>query len=601
MASASALARARRFIATADEFRLGHLTTEGFHLETNDLDAVAARSAEEGLAALFRVDKDVVRRFADWATSREGETIAASAAGAIGAGGRIVFVGCGATGRLAVQLEAAWRRYWLRRRHAHFAYMASSVVAGGDYAVIRSVEGFEDHDALGALQVRDVGISSRDRVFALTEGGETPFVIGAAREARARGAETYFLYNNPDNALATITRSRAILDDPAVHKVNLTTGPMAVSGSTRMQATTMQQLTMFTILELTVRLLASTPGFGVATGVASAFAEAHEALVGPAKLAALARLVEAEEAAYAGRRFANYLASDLALDVLTDTTERCPTFSIPPFRKRDDDEAEEPWAALVVNAPDSGTAWRRMLEREPQCISWDPRTVEAVLSTDAAASVAAALPRITTSELLRFSLARDDHQRTRIRGGGFALAVLHSDELPAAAAFVASELTDARIDGARTAALVVGEHCEAAAIASLLRMSEGELVPLFAPRRAFQLDPVARATAKIVLNALSTCVMARLGRVAGNCMACVSPTNNKLLDRSTRYISQLAEIPYVDACIRLFEAIEHVEPRMRAGKEFPPVVPLAVTAERVGVSLVEAERRLAVARGRVGV
>src|SRR5690606_22385924 len=86
--------------------------------------------------------------------------------------------------------------------------------------------------------------------FAITEGGETSFVIGTAWQGTEKNAQVFFVYNNPDEILREhVQRSREIIDDPRVEKINLTTGPMAITGSTRMQATSIQLCAMTTILE----------------------------------------------------------------------------------------------------------------------------------------------------------------------------------------------------------------------------------------------------------------------------------------------------------------------------------------------------------------
>jgi N-acetylmuramic acid 6-phosphate etherase len=96
----------------------------------------------------------------------------------------------------------------------------------------------------------------------------------------------------------------------------------------------------------------------------------------------------------------------------------------------------------------------------------------------------------------------------------------------------------------------------------------------------------------MLLNALSTCTMARLGRVMGNVMVWVTPSNLKLIDRATRYLATLSGLDYPSANRLLFEVIEYVEPRMKAGRSHPPVVGLAAVRARDGVGNEEAERRL---------
>jgi hypothetical protein len=103
---------------------------------------------------------------------------------------------------------------------------------------------------------------------------------------------------------------------------------------------------------------------------------------------------------------------------------------------------------------------------------------------------------------------------------------------------------------------------------------------------------MTRAGAKMLLNALSTCTMVRLGRVLGNRMIWVVPSNLKLIDRATRYIRDLAGVPYETACHALFEAIDYVAPRRQAGQAYPAPVGVATMRLRYGLALEQAELRL---------
>ena len=97
-------------------------------------------------------------------------------------------------------------------------------------------------------------MGASDVVFAITEGGETSFVIGTAWQGLEAGAKVYFVYNNPDDILCRhVQRSREVIQEPRIEKLNLTTGPMSITGSTRMQATTIQLCVMLTVLEMVLR------------------------------------------------------------------------------------------------------------------------------------------------------------------------------------------------------------------------------------------------------------------------------------------------------------------------------------------------------------
>jgi N-acetylmuramic acid 6-phosphate etherase len=118
------------------------------------------------------------------------------------------------------------------------------------------------------------------------------------------------------------------------------------------------------------------------------------------------------------------------------------------------------------------------------------------------------------------------------------------------------------------------------------------VVPVALPETKLLLDGVTRAALKLLLNALSTCTMVRLGRVMGNYMIYVVPSNLKLIDRATRYIQKLAGLEYEAANRLLFEVIEYVEPRMKADQAYPPVVGMAVYRSRHGVDNARAEDML---------
>ncbi|MGB9588298.1 MAG: hypothetical protein ACPL7O_08970, partial [Armatimonadota bacterium] len=218
MHNQSAHEKADQFLALSPEFRLGDLVTEQPHPETRQLSEIARVSVTSALDQLFTVDQDVVEAYRNWVNSDAPQLIAQCVLQSILNGGRLFFTGCGATGRLSILLETIWRRFW--KDTQPFASAVYSVMAGGDYALIKSVEGFEDFSQFGEKQLRDMGVTAGDLVFAITEGGETPFVIGTVWEGLRRGAKVYFVYCNPDDILRrTVARSRQVLDDPRIEKI----------------------------------------------------------------------------------------------------------------------------------------------------------------------------------------------------------------------------------------------------------------------------------------------------------------------------------------------------------------------------------------------
>ena len=206
------------------------------------------------------------------------------------------------------------------------------------------------------------------------------------------------------------------------------------------------------------------------------------------------------------------------------------------------------------------------------------------------------LREIGHAELMRFRIGLDGQQDRPIReGDGVTVVVSGADlhHLQADGAF-ARALVEAAGRHADGMLIAVGRaDAVAAAAASAAGQAASRFVALVVPDTPFLLDPMSRIGVKMLLNALSTCTMVRLGRVQGNRMIWVVPSNLKLIDRSTRYIRDLAGVSYEDACLKLFEVIGYIEPRRRAGQAYPPPVGVAVICLREGVRLEEAEARLA--------
>jgi len=183
------------------------------------------------------------------------------------------------------------------------------------------------------------------------------------------GAKVYFVYNNPDEILCEhVARSCEVIQDARIEKINLTTGPMAITGSTRMQATSIQLCVLLTILEKVARELAGESSDNTAAEFLAHLETAFAGLQSPEFLASLASLVALEESIYREGGKNSYFAGRFGIDVLTDTTERSPTFCTPPFRKFDDDQAAESWSVLFVQDDWTDKAWQEILKRKPRCV-----------------------------------------------------------------------------------------------------------------------------------------------------------------------------------------------------------------------------------------
>ncbi len=257
-------------------------------------------------------------------------------------------------------------------------------MTGADRALISSLEGFEDLQLIGRLQLRDRGITKGDVVLCVTEGGETSSVIGTILAAHDQWAaepgydpavsrkNLYFVYNNPDERLRPFERSRKVLEEPGITKINLTTGPQAIAGSTRMQATTIETYVVGMVLEAALQRTLSrflTPremarlGFGQTFDTGARLREFGAVLeAARAALPGVARLTEVEAKTYEEGHFSTYFAVKGLITVFIDSTERSPTFRLFPL-----DTVKEPqrkcWIQVWTAAGTPGDAWRAFLGR----------------------------------------------------------------------------------------------------------------------------------------------------------------------------------------------------------------------------------------------
>ena len=143
--------------------------------------------------------------------------------------GRLAYAGAGASGRLAVQdgVELHPTFGW---PHERLCYL----IAGGEAALVRSIEGAEDDVAAAVAAIEGLALGPADVVVSVAASGRTAFTCAVQRRARAAGALTIGLANNPGSPLL----------EEAEIPVLLATGPEFLAGSTRMAAGTAQKIAL---------------------------------------------------------------------------------------------------------------------------------------------------------------------------------------------------------------------------------------------------------------------------------------------------------------------------------------------------------------------
>lgn len=150
-------------------------------------------------------------------------------ADALSHGGHLIYVGAGTSGRLGVvDASECPPTYGVDYE------LVRGIIAGGESAMFRAAEGFEDSEQKGTEAIDASGVQSGDVVVGLSAAGRAPFVLGALKRAAEIGAVPLGITCNPDSLMAPLCR---VTIAPYV-------GPEVISGSTRMKAGTAQKLVL---------------------------------------------------------------------------------------------------------------------------------------------------------------------------------------------------------------------------------------------------------------------------------------------------------------------------------------------------------------------
>ena len=203
---------------------LTKLTTEQRNPETMNLDQMTPlelvetmnREDQKVIEAVNKVLPEVAKVI-EWTTE------------ALRTGGRIIYMGAGTSGRLGV-LDAV-------ECPPTFGVSPDLVVglmAGGEKAFVKAVEGAEDSETLGTEDLKNIGVHEKDVVIGIAASGRTPYVIHALRYARSLGVKTAIIACNKNSEMSKEA-------DIAIEPVP---GPEVLTGSTRLKAGTAQKLVL---------------------------------------------------------------------------------------------------------------------------------------------------------------------------------------------------------------------------------------------------------------------------------------------------------------------------------------------------------------------
>ena len=203
------------------------MSTEEMMRVINEEDAKVSAAVREKESDQWAVSRDY--GISPEALSRLIAAAVDAAAASFNNGGRLIYVGAGTSGRLGV-VDASE----CPPTYGVSPDLVRGIIAGGDMAMFRAVEGAEDSEDMGRKAVEEENVSASDTVVALSASGGAPFCTGALKRAKELGAVTVAVACNRKGAMLSFADIKIV---PEV-------GPEVIQGSTRMKAGTAQKLVL---------------------------------------------------------------------------------------------------------------------------------------------------------------------------------------------------------------------------------------------------------------------------------------------------------------------------------------------------------------------
>ena len=442
------------------------LISEMPHPQTLDLSNFAQHDLEKAIGSLIACDISACLALINYKDQLE--RFQRAILNALNEGRKIFMVGCGASGRLALLLQT------LASKSAHkpLNTKIKGIIAGGESALVRSVEQFEDSTKLAKAQLLAHGFSKHDLLIGLSASGESPFILQALNFASTFcDTSPWLICNNPKSLLHKRNNANYVLKNPQIKTLCLDIGPMALTGSTRMQATTVMMLALGLAIFYPKNIFSPLQRF-----------TQH---IKSIHLAGLVELIKQEAALLKAQKTVIYEApAHLALNVLTDTTERSPTFNLRGFHNQEDKPLRPSACYLMVTDSDNAqNAWHKILNRPPFALNWPdyPQTTAHFMQ---GFDFSPKSVKILTHNGAHFLLQQDnDHLIFSLAGNHLSIPTLKEEFLD-------------------------------------------------------------QVLLKSILNIHSTLVMGRLGYYHGNMMSSLAPANCKLIDRAIRYTKELAKLKH---------------------------------------------------------
>jgi N-acetylmuramic acid 6-phosphate (MurNAc-6-P) etherase len=500
------------------DFALGGTSTEQVHAVTKSLSQVMHKSVIEGMRVLLDVDEEVIKGFELFLPTLE---IYAPILGEkIKNGGRVFLIGSGSSGRVGVDIAAKCCLLF-----PNTGKQIRGIIGGGDSALIRAKEGFEDSEADGETALKDYHLGPQDTVILISASGSASFNVGCGNFSADRGSKVFYFYNSTKIP----TRTKNLFD----RKVNPTIpicidiGPQAISGSTRLQGATLADACLGALLGSAL-YTSHDQELPAAEYPKDLLAKMKEGLVLIRKhLNSLGKFAEKEAEVFSDPRsnfrqlrdigkqgYVTFLAfKDSIREVLIDSTETSPTFSTNPIRRESETHKKRAeFCPFLLGAGDNAEAWKALLGRDITPIDM----------------------KDTDSFLLSIEASGENSFQNRYIGkGNFVIGVMKLTQSPLLPEEMLNVLKAVKEQGGYVGVILLCHGTLAEEQRKELQQLSDNLVLM----ENVPQDPMGLSETLILkqtLNLISNGSMILTNKVHGNQMIDVRASNNKLIDRCIR-------------------------------------------------------------------
>ena len=510
------------FVQNEKQFHLGVIPTEQSNEITKNLSATILKDTKEGIKLILKADKYIPLKAKECFSTKEFLMLVDDIVYAMENNKKVLFTSVGASGRMAIQLDSTWRHFWLslieklpnrRQELLSLCDVTDSHTTGGDRALVHSVENFEDYMTFGRQQVIEANVGKGDVVVALAECALSASVNGAALQGEENGCKTYFLYCNPKEILYKhLDRVKESFDRENIIKIPLFVGNMAVAGSTRMQVTTVELLVLGVALETSAYRyiekhfnqdeidMLNQDGCGVLKfdEYISAYEDLLNQLSTGKALEGLGKAVELEYNTYMENGLVTYITHDYLLDIMTDTTERQPTFTLPPFKKFLEKTTNVSWAYVKDPLYPNSVAWQHVFNRKIKGLEW---TSQDYIKMGADKAIINNPPKISGSTIMEYNIGNEDDSSRYFKNPSRLLCM---DINNSANEKIMNWFFDNKDKFSQGYVIRMGE------IKDLKKYENEILIPVKLPRTC--MDLMTHIMVKLIFNNMSTATMAKMGR-----------------------------------------------------------------------------------------